>query len=129
MMSASRRRHSTRANKCANWNRSSLGPACAGRWKRCCIPIPAKAVLYAPYGDSVYVVESKKDDATGQSQLVVRQQIVRLGVEKGDFVAVVSGLKEGETIVTSGVFKLRPGSTVVVNNSAAPDSGWPFPSN
>jgi membrane fusion protein, multidrug efflux system len=85
------------------------------------LPIPATAVLYAPYGDSVYVVETKKDDA-GKDQLVVRQQIVRLGVQKGDYVAVTSGLKEGDTIVTSGVFKLRPGSTVVVNNSAAPDS-------
>ena len=86
------------------------------------LPIPATAVLYAPYGDSVYVVESKTDATTGAKQLVVRQQIVRLGVQRGDFVAVVSGLKEGETIVTSGVFKLRPGSTVVVNNSVAPDS-------
>ena len=86
------------------------------------LPIPATAVLYAPYGDSVYVVESKADDATGKKQLVVRQQIVRLGVEKGDFVAVVSGLKEGDTIVTSGVFKLRPGSPIIVNNSVAPDS-------
>jgi membrane fusion protein, multidrug efflux system len=85
------------------------------------LPIPATAVLYAPYGDSVYVVESKKDDA-GKDQLVVRQQIVRLGVQKGDYVVVLSGLKEGDTIVTSGVFKLRPGSTVVVNNTAAPDS-------
>ncbi len=86
------------------------------------LPIPATAVLYAPYGDSVYVVESKTDVATGAKQLVVRQQIVRLGVQRGDYVAVVSGLKEGETVVTSGVFKLRPGSTVVVNNSVAPDS-------
>jgi membrane fusion protein (multidrug efflux system) len=85
------------------------------------LPIPATAVLYAPYGDSVYVVEAKAD-ATGKKQLVVRQQIVRLGVERGDFVAVVSGLKEGDTIVTSGVFKLRPGSPIVVNNSVAPDS-------
>jgi membrane fusion protein (multidrug efflux system) len=85
------------------------------------LPIPATAVLYAPYGDSVYVVESKSDD-TGAKQLVVRQQIVRLGEQKGDFVAVVSGLKEGDTVVTSGVFKLRPGTPVEVNNSVAPDS-------
>jgi membrane fusion protein, multidrug efflux system len=85
------------------------------------LPIPATAVLYAPYGDSVYVVESKADDA-GKKQLTVRQQIVRLGEQKGDFVAVTSGIKEGDTIVTSGVFKLRPGTPVVVNNSVAPDS-------
>jgi membrane fusion protein, multidrug efflux system len=86
------------------------------------LPVPATAVLYAPYGDSVYVVETKSDADTGTKQLVVRQQIVRLGEQKGDFVAVVSGLKEGDTIVTSGVFKLRPGTPVVVNNSVAPDS-------
>lgn len=86
------------------------------------LSIPATSVLYAPYGDSVYVVENKTDDKTGATELVVRQQIVRLGARKGDFVAVTSGLKAGDTIVTSGVFKLRPGSTVVVNNSVAPDA-------
>jgi membrane fusion protein (multidrug efflux system) len=86
------------------------------------LPIPATAVLYAPYGDSVYVVDTVSDKDTGAKSLVVRQQIVRLGEQKGDFVAVTSGLKEGDTIVTSGVFKLRPGTPVVVNNSVAPDS-------
>jgi membrane fusion protein (multidrug efflux system) len=86
------------------------------------LPIPATAVLYAPYGDSVYVVETVSDADTGAKQLVARQQIVRLGVQRGDFVAVVSGLKAGDTVVTSGVFKLRPGTPVVVNNSVAPDS-------
>jgi membrane fusion protein (multidrug efflux system) len=86
------------------------------------LSIPATSVLYAPFGDSVYVVEEKTDDKTGAKQLVVRQQIVRLGARKGDFVSVLSGLNAGETIVTSGVFKLRPGSTVVVNNSVAPDA-------
>jgi membrane fusion protein (multidrug efflux system) len=85
------------------------------------LSIPETSVLYAPYGDSVYVVE-KKTDESGAEQLVVRQQIVRLGLHRGDFVAVVSGLKEGETVVTSGVFRLRPGSTVVVNNSVSPDA-------
>jgi membrane fusion protein (multidrug efflux system) len=85
------------------------------------LPIPATAVLYAPYGDSVYVVETASDSA-GAKTLSVRQQIVRLGEQKGDYVAVVSGLKEGDTVVTSGVFKLRPGTPVVVNNSVAPDS-------
>jgi membrane fusion protein (multidrug efflux system) len=53
---------------------------------------------------------------------VLRQQFVRLGDARGDFVAVLSGLKEGETIVTSGVFKLRPGEPVVIDNTLAPDA-------
>ena len=83
------------------------------------LTIPETAILYAPFGDSVYVVDQKKDGA-GAPQLVVRQQIVRLGAHRGDFVVVASGLREGDTIVTSGVFRLRPGGTVTVNNSDAP---------
>lgn len=84
------------------------------------LAIPATAVLYAPYGDSVFVVEDKKDEATGQTSQVVRQQFVRLGTKRGDFVAVTSGLKPGETVVSTGVFKLRNGGAVVVDNSLAP---------
>jgi membrane fusion protein, multidrug efflux system len=86
------------------------------------LTIPATAVLYAPFGDTVYVVDEKADPTTGEKQQVVRQQIVRLGIRRGDFVAVTAGLKEGDTIVTSGVFRLRPGSAVNVNNALAPDS-------
>jgi membrane fusion protein, multidrug efflux system len=86
------------------------------------LAIPATAVLYAPFGDSVYVVDRKLDGAAGSARLVVRQQIVRLGIRRGDFVAVTSGLKAGDTIVTSGVFRLRPGGTVSVNNSEAPNA-------
>jgi membrane fusion protein (multidrug efflux system) len=85
------------------------------------LTIPATSVVYAPYGDTVYIVDSKADES-GEKQLVVRQQIVRLGTRRGDFVEVVSGLKEGDTIVTSGVFRLRPGTAVKVNNSLAPDA-------
>jgi membrane fusion protein (multidrug efflux system) len=86
------------------------------------LTIPATAVLYAPFGDTVYVVDTKADPDTGEKTQVVRQQIVRLGARRGDFVAVTSGLKAGDTIVTSGVFRLRPGSTVKVNNAYAPDA-------
>jgi len=86
------------------------------------LAIPATAILYAPFGDSVYVVDRKLDGAEGSVQLVVRQQIVRTGPRRGDFVAVTSGLKAGDTIVTSGVFRLRPGGTVSVNNSEAPNA-------
>jgi membrane fusion protein (multidrug efflux system) len=86
------------------------------------LTIPATSVVYAPFGDTVYVVDSKKDDDSGQMIKVVRQQIVRLGARRGDFVVVLSGLKAGDTIVTSGVFRLRPGSAVTVNNTLAPDA-------
>jgi membrane fusion protein, multidrug efflux system len=84
--------------------------------------IPATSVVYAPFGDTVYMVDSKTDKDTGDKELVVRQQIVRLGARRGDFVVVTAGLKAGDTIVTSGVFRLRPGGVVKVNNSLAPDA-------
>jgi membrane fusion protein (multidrug efflux system) len=94
------------------------------------LAIPATAVLYAPYGNSVFVVEPKKDSSAGQPAMVVRQQLVRLGVRRGDFVAVTSGLKAGETVVTTGVFKLRNGIAVTVDNSLAPDAQLaPHPSD
>ncbi len=79
--------------------------------------IPATAVLYAPYGDSVFVVEASKERTGGK---VLRQQFVRLGEKHGDFVEVNSGLKGGETIVSTGAFKLRNGQSVVINNRLAP---------
>lgn len=86
------------------------------------LSIPATSVLYAPYGDSVFVIEEKKNEKTGKMEQVLRQQFVRLGAARGDFVSVVVGLKAGETIVTTGVFKLRPGMPVVVNNALAPNA-------
>jgi membrane fusion protein (multidrug efflux system) len=84
------------------------------------ITIPGTAVLYAPYSDSVFVVERKKDEKSGQEIQMLRQQFVRLGEKRGDFVAILSGLHEGETVASTGVFKLRNGQTVVVDNSHAP---------
>jgi membrane fusion protein (multidrug efflux system) len=82
--------------------------------------IPATAVLNAPYGDTVFVVEDHTDGKTGRTTKVVRQQVVRLGVTRGDFVAVTTGLKAGEVVATSGVFRLRPGHAVTVDNTLAP---------
>lgn len=79
--------------------------------------IPATAVLYAPYSDSVFVIEAGKDGKGGK---VLRQQFVRLGEKRGDFVAVTSGLKEGEAIVSTGVFKLRNGQAALIDNKLAP---------
>ena len=85
------------------------------------LPIPATAVLYAPYGDSVFIVEEKKSDKNSPPGKIVRQQFVQLGKKRGDFIAVASGLNGGETIVSTGVFKLRNGQAVVVNNALAPE--------
>ena len=85
------------------------------------LAVPATAVLYAPYSDSVFVVEEKQSENNKQPGLVVRQQIVQLGERRGDFVAVVSGLEAGETIVSTGAFKLRNGQAVVVDNTLAPE--------
>jgi len=85
------------------------------------LAIPATAVLYAPYGDSVFVVEEKKEEKNGQPGQVVRQKFVRLGEKKGDYVAIVSGLEEGDTVVSTAVFKLRNGQSVVVDNAVKPE--------
>ena len=81
------------------------------------LAIPATAVLPAPYGDSVFVVEERKDEKAGAPGLAVRQQFVRLGERRGDFVAISSGLEAGTTVVSSGVFKLRNGQPVVIDNA------------
>jgi membrane fusion protein, multidrug efflux system len=85
------------------------------------IALPASSINYAPYGDSVYVVEDMKD-AKGKTYKGVRQQFVKLGGGRGDQIAIVSGLKPGEEIVTSGVFKLRQGAAVQVNNKTQPSN-------
>ena len=85
------------------------------------LAIPATSVLYAPYGDSVFVIEEKDVENTGKGDKVLRQQFTRLGERRGDFVAVLSGLKEGETVVSTGVFKLRNGQLVVIDNSLNPE--------
>jgi len=82
--------------------------------------IPATSILSAPYGDSVYVIEPKAGTNGATSELVVRQQFVRTDRARGDFVAVESGLKAGERIVSSGLFKLRNGMAVIENNSLSP---------
>jgi membrane fusion protein (multidrug efflux system) len=81
--------------------------------------VPATAVLFAPYGDSVYLLEPQKD-AGPEAPLLARQRFVRLGERRGDMVAVVSGLAAGDTVVSSGGFKLRNGAAVVVKNDLAP---------
>lgn len=84
--------------------------------------IPATAVLHAPFGDTVFVVEEGEGEAgaDGTQPLVLRQQLVRLGARQGDFVAVTEGVRAGEQVVATGAFKLRPGMPVVIDNTLAP---------
>jgi membrane fusion protein (multidrug efflux system) len=82
--------------------------------------VPGTAVSYAPYGNSVYVIEKKKDEKTGKESQTIRQAFVRVGEARGDFVSITQGLKPGETVVGTGVFKLRNGMAVTVNNELAP---------
>jgi membrane fusion protein (multidrug efflux system) len=86
---------------------------------RSVITLPASAVSFAPYGDSVFVITELKDPK-GQTYRGVRQQFVKVDGSRGDQVAVVSGLNPGDEVVTSGVFKLRNGAAVQVNNKVQP---------
>ena len=79
--------------------------------------------MHAPYGDSVFVVEDEGrqraqpgNGPDGKPAKVARQQFVRLGLARGDFVAIDDGIRPGQEVVTPGAFKLRNGSPVVVNN-------------
>ena len=85
------------------------------------VSIPATSVLYAPYSDSVFVVEQQPASEGQPPGQVLRQQLVSLGEQRGDFVAVRTGLKPGDLVVSTGVFKLRNGQAVVVDNSLAPE--------
>jgi membrane fusion protein, multidrug efflux system len=87
--------------------------------QRSLIPLPASAISYAPFGDSVFVVADMKDPK-GQTYRGVRQQFVKVDGARGDQVGVVSGINPGDEVVTSGVFKLRNGAAVAVNNKVQP---------
>jgi membrane fusion protein (multidrug efflux system) len=82
--------------------------------------VPATGVLYAAYSDSVFLVEAANATAP-ESGLVLRQQFVKLGERRGDFVSIVSGVKPGDTVVSSGVFKYRNGQAVVEDNTLSPN--------
>jgi membrane fusion protein (multidrug efflux system) len=83
------------------------------------VALPASAISYAPYGDSVFVV-AELTDPNGVPYKRVRQQFVKPGSGRGDRIAVLSGIKPGDEVVTSGVFKLRNGAAVLVNNEVQP---------
>ena len=83
------------------------------------IPLPASAINYAPYGDSVYVVAQMKDPK-GNAYKGVKQQVVKIEGSRGDQVAITSGINPGDEVVSSGVFRLRNGAPVQVNNTVQP---------
>ncbi len=85
------------------------------------VALPSSAINFAPYGNSVFIVEDVKGP-TGATYRGVRQQFVKLGPARGDQVSVLSGVKPGEEVVSSGVFKLRPGAAVEVNNEIQPSN-------
>ncbi|MCB9666767.1 MAG: efflux RND transporter periplasmic adaptor subunit [Myxococcales bacterium] len=81
------------------------------------LTIPVTAVLFAPYGDSVFLVERPQESEKKhkkKAHIIVHQQFVRLGETRGDRVVVLSGLKEGQEIVSRGAFKLRPNATITI---------------
>jgi membrane fusion protein (multidrug efflux system) len=93
------------------------------------VAVPATAVVHASFGDSVFVIEDKKPGSTGMTTSpsgkpvkIARQQFVRLGESRGDFVAIAEGVKAGQELVSAGAFKLRNGSPVVVDNSVKADA-------
>ena len=88
---------------------------------RSVITLPASAISYAPYGDSVFII-SDLQDPKGHTYRGVRQQFVKVQGSRGDQVAVISGVKPGDEVVTSGVFKLRNGAAVQVNNKVQPEN-------
>ena len=86
------------------------------------ITLPQTAVTYNPYGDTVYIVEEKGKNTEGKPQLTVKQAFVTVGLTRGDQVAILTGIKEGDTVVTSGQIKLKNGSAVIINNQIQPSN-------
>ncbi len=86
------------------------------------LAIPATSVSYAPYGDSVFLLEEMEDAKTGKKYTGVNQHFVKIGEARGDQVEILSGIKAGDEIATSGIFKLRPKAAVMVNNQTQPPS-------
>jgi membrane fusion protein (multidrug efflux system) len=84
------------------------------------ITLPQTAITYNPYGDTVYVVESKGNDADGKPELTARQTFVTVGQTRGDQVAVLKGVEDGDRVVTAGQIKLHNGSVVLIDNSVTP---------
>jgi len=86
------------------------------------VTLPQTAITFNAYGNTVYIVDKGEAGADGQPRLTVRQSFVKTGETRGDQIAVLDGVKEGETVVTAGQLKLRNGATVAVNNAVLPSA-------
>ncbi|MDA8424278.1 MAG: efflux RND transporter periplasmic adaptor subunit, partial [Nitrospiraceae bacterium] len=86
------------------------------------LTLPQTAVTYNPYGDTIFIVQEKGTGKDGKPLLTAQQSFVTVGPTRGDQVAVLTGVKEGDTVVTSGQLKLRNGSAVVINNRVQPEN-------
>lgn len=84
------------------------------------LTLPQTAITYNPYGDTVFIVQEKGTGKDGKPLLTVQQSFVTVGPARGDQVAILTGVKEGDTVVTSGQLKLTNGSAVVINNQVQP---------
>jgi membrane fusion protein (multidrug efflux system) len=91
--------------------------------------VPATAIAYASYGNSVYIIETMKGP-DGKEYLGARQQFVKLGAARGDQIAITEGVKAGQVVASAGIFKLRNGAPVQINNEKLPsNSPSPKPEN
>ncbi len=94
------------------------------------IAVPAMAIYYQPYGDTVFVAKEIKDEKSGRTVKVAEQRVVKIGESKGDFVHILSGVAAGEEVVTTGAFKLSNGRKLFIDNSLAPKAALaPKPAN
>lgn len=83
--------------------------------------VPVTAIAYATYGDSIFVVSEQKNESTGKLEKIASQQFVRLGLTQGDYVVVEEGIESNAEVVSAGVFKLRNGATLFINNEVQPE--------
>jgi membrane fusion protein (multidrug efflux system) len=86
------------------------------------ITLPQTVVTYNPFGDTVFVVQKDGVDSQGNPRLTVQQRFVKLGATRGDQIAVLSGVKAGEIVVSGGQMKLRNGTAVAINNEVLPSN-------
>nr|HOP40990.1 efflux RND transporter periplasmic adaptor subunit [Geobacteraceae bacterium] len=84
------------------------------------LTVPQTAVAYNPYGETVFIVQEGEKGPDGKAQLTVKQIFVTTGPTRGDQVAILKGIKAGDTVVTAGQLKLKNGSSVVINNKIVP---------
>ena len=86
------------------------------------ITLPRTTITFNAFGSTVYRVDTNGQDETGKPKLIAKQSFVTTGDTRGDQIAILTGVNEGETIVTTGQIKLRNGSPVIVDNSIQPSN-------